>query len=466
MPLRPIHLAPLALLSIFSPAQSIGHAAVQANQRQMMDMAGSRLLAQMQADQQRLMAKKAAQQARQQKEMRAPGSGLSLSTEPVAKPTGEAWAEGLDQKACTPLFDDHRLIAASALSNRMRRLDPKTGKTLWGYSLPQKLSGEPVLAAGSVAFATEHPGITILDADTGKERKTLALHPLDPYLFGARADHLRATTPAQAGSRLFVGTHGKGPEGPSGWIYAVDLAAPALAWEKPFPGGVDLTPLPLEGQLLVCGGGRVTSLRPEDGNSKWECKLGADDIVKDWLLLGTILTLISDRQVQAVDTTTGSLLWTLPFKGKPILVGEGNHLVCMEARGFLGRNEWLVAVDIRGGKKAWEVQVAQPGLPWIQHGKVFSMAGKALTAFNLLDGKALWTQTFPDAPMIPITVSGESIYVVLPTAKAALLKALKTSDGSSAWEADCPEPEGLGMVLPLDQGFLFPKSDRSLALLK
>ena len=145
---------------------------------------------------------------------------------------------------------------------------------------------------------------------------------------------------------------------------------------------------------------------------------------------------------------------------------ENDRLIYTESRGLFRPKEWIVALDLKTGNKAWDLKVGQSLIPWVQSGKVYGNAEEALIALDLLTGKTLWTQKLAEAPRLPLALSGDSLYAVVGSGKETHLKALKAADGSIAWETSCPDPEPFGMLLPTEQGFLFPKADRSLALLK
>ncbi len=422
--------------------------------------------------QQRMQAQMAAQQAmaqriRQQEtqEMTA-RRAIALPPSLLSKPAGEAWQAALGQTRAFPAFDGERLVVVTKEPRCLRSLDLATGKALWEVPLPDKLALDPLLVGDSLIYATKDQLLAILDANTGRDRHLLQLDALDTYLMSNRSSHARVLYPAIDGDRIILSTYGKGHGTPTGWIYAIDLPTGKVQWKVDFPGGPDLIPIIAGDRVLAGGAGRVLALNLADGKQLWECRLsGSAEITEGPLLAGTY-AVISEQKVHAIDVAKGTLLWSTPFSGRPILQGEGDRLIYSDFRGLFIRREWLVALDAKTGKQAWELKLGESRIPWIQEGKVLCNSEATLMALDLATGKQVWSRTLPEAPSIPLAVFGESLYAVVGSGKGTQLKALKLADGSPAWEAPCPEAHADGMLLLTDKGFLFPREDQSLTLLK
>jgi outer membrane protein assembly factor BamB len=384
----------------------------------------------------------------------------------MAKPSKETWAISTDLASNFPAFDgSSRLAAVATGPRRIQGLSLSEGKTLWESPLDGKPALDPLFANENLIYATADYQLVALNGDSGKENHRLKLDALNGYVLSGRGNHPKVLFPAMDGSRMVLATYGKGERSPTGWIYSIDLASWTIQWKFEFLGGPDLTPQIKGDKVLIGGGGRVLALNLADGKQVWECRVGSDEELKDGPLLGDRLAVVCGRNLLAIDTTRGTQLWSVPYQTFYQPQGDGERILYTEERGWIIHEQWVVALDIKTGKKVWDRELSGTRLPWIQDGVVLCNAKGTLMSLDLATGKQLWAHELKGAPALPLTVFGDALYVVNWEGDSSLMQALRLKDGSVAWDYTYPHKPSNGMVLLTPSGFVISGNDPTLLLL-
>ncbi len=424
------------------------------------------MMQQQQQMQRQMAAQQAAQRGRQEAQLElAARRSPTLPPLQLAKPSKEAWKVLLGQTDIYPAFDGNRLIGVVEKPRRLQSLAIESGRMIWEVALADKPSLDPLLVGDCLVYATSDYELVILNADTGKEKNRIKLDVFDSYLLSNRKNHARVLFPAVEGNRLVLATFGKGKAGPSSWVYAIDLATGQTQWRFEFLGGVDATPGIKDEAVLVAGGGRVLSLNLSTGKQNWEYLTGGEGEVLDGPVLTDRGVFTCGGNLFALNLAKGNKLWTVPYKGQFSPQGEGERILFTEFRGSLFLKKWMVALDAKTGEKTWDMKASGARFPWIQEGKVYCNVDEQLMALDLISGKSLWNRALKEAPALPISVFGESLFVVNRDGGQSLLQSLNLKNGEVTWGYTYAHKPSEGMLLLTSFGFVFPGEKESLVLL-
>jgi len=446
---------------MFQMQQQLHRMAQQQQMQMQMQMQAMQRQQALQAQQQQAQRQRMAERQEQ-----AARRALVLPPALMTKPTLTAWKQSSGRLAGYPLFNGMHLAITLKEPRLLRSLEVADGKERWTIGLPEKLALEPLFAGDHLIYVTRELELVMLNPETGEVHRKVALDPLDTYTFSGRSNHARALFPAVEGDTLILATYGKGSGEPTGWIYALDLRSATVKWKTAFPGGPDLTPMVKGDRVYVGGSGRVEALGLTDGKPIWKQHLGGAEELGDGALLDTSFTVLCGGRLHALDLSKGEVRWSGKFKGRPITQGGGDRLLFSEFRGAFIPSEWMVALDATTGKPAWELKVDGARMPWISEGRVLCNSDETLMALDLATGKPQWSRNLQDHPALPLTLFGESLYVLTQDRKQARLQALKVMDGSEIWSAEAPKVQGEGMILLAPEGFLLADEDQHMVLLK
>ena len=180
-----------------------------------------------------------------------------------------------------------------------------------------------------------------------------------------------------------------------------------------------------------------------------------------------------------ISTETG-LLAGWPAGGPPVVwktngLGEGySSLAIVKGRiytqGQRGRQEFVLALDVKTGKKLWETPTSGSysndrgdgprGTPTIDGDRLYAMTGDGvLVCLDTATGKMLWTENvakkyggsvpnwgFSESPLI----DGNRL-IVMPGGRGASLVSLDKSNGALQWKAG-EDPAGYSSAIVADVG--------------
>lgn len=255
-----------------------------------------------------------------------------------------------------PVIGDGRVYAVDA-NGRASALDAKRGNTLWSTDLAPDDEDDNAIIGGGLAFddgrvfiTTAYAEVVALDAATGKE------------IWRQKVTAPLRAAPAVNGGRVFVATlDSKGlalaaDDGRILWTYAgteeqatvLSAAAPAV------DNGVVVFPF---------SSGEVVALRVDTGAPLW-----SDSI-------------IAARRTDA----TGTLA---TIGARPVI--DSNRLF------VVGHSGLMVAIDMRTGDRAWDLEMAGLSQPWIAGDYLFAVSVDAqVIAVDARNGKIVWVTQLP-----------------------------------------------------------------------
>jgi outer membrane protein assembly factor BamB len=164
-----------------------------------------------------------------------------------------------------------------------------------------------------------------------------------------------------------------------------------------------------------------------------------------------------------ISSETG-LLATWPSGGPPVVwktdgLGEGYSSLAIAGgrlytQGQRGRQEFVLAFDVKTGKKVWETAVSRDyrndrgdgprGTPTLDGDRLYAMTGDGvLVCMETATGKTVWSQNvaqkyggeipnwgYSESPLI----DGDRL-IVMPGGRGASIVSLKKTDGSLQWKA-------------------------------
>jgi outer membrane protein assembly factor BamB len=160
---------------------------------------------------------------------------------------------------------------------------------------------------------------------------------------------------------------------------------------------------------------------------------------------GHIATLASaDGVVASIDARTGGDVWRIGL-GEPLSAGVGSD---GKVAAVVSRANVLIALE--SGKERWRqslsAQVFTP--PLVAGGRIFVLsADRAISAFDALSGRKLWTQQRPGEALVlrqagVLRPVGDTLVVGL----SGRLVGLNPDNGSVRWEAPLASPRGTNDV--------------------
>jgi outer membrane protein assembly factor BamB len=308
------------------------------------------------------------------------------------------------------------------------------GRRLWSWTGGQSVYGMwrwHDLVAVLTDQVSDHSRLTGLDAATGAVRWSLRLPARG--LLGGQA--------ATGDGGLAVITTGPGV------LQVVSLAGGTVRWQRRVPASPALA---AAGHLVIFGGnGRLTGYDALTGRPVWTAAgLPQDQIVQ---LAGGLILVTSNVQgpgeptaLTAVVPATGRIAWRFD-PGQPVTVlsaGPAGLAVTV----YYDRRLFLL--DPRVGRPRWQAGtfVAQGTLPLVTGTAVLAAEGQQpvrLVARNAADGRVIWQDTLPQAPVGQQQVIQAGPLAVLQgmpshPGSAAPLRAYQLSGGRLAWQASLP----------------------------
>lgn len=239
-------------------------------------------------------------------------------------------------------------------SAEVSALSAKTGKTLWSVELAPKYDRNESILGGGIAFyngrlfvSTGFAEVFALDPKNGKTIwKTAVTSPM-------------RAAPTVNGGRVFVVTvDNKGialaaSDGRILWTHAgVEEATSLLTGAAPaVDNGVVIMPYT---------SGEIAALRVDNGVPLWTD------------------TIIAARRTDSAANLSD-------IGARPVIDGNRVYVV--------GHSGLLVALDLRSGDRAWEVELASLTQPWVAGHYLYILTTESeLVAIDNQNGKILWVQ--------------------------------------------------------------------------
>jgi outer membrane protein assembly factor BamB len=346
----------------------------------------------------------------------------------VSRATGaELWMQELANGTAPgagPVVADGRIYLMDG-SGATEALDPNGGNVLWQgrtrYDSPSQL----VSADETLYLGTGDGLLVALDATNGAERWKVELSP----------DGAQVHNPAAADGFVYAGTAGAG-------FFAVDATTHEIAWTADLHGDDPGTASVNDGIAYIASNvdaptGALHAFDAKTGTHLWD---GPSPLLQAPTVIdGTAFSATRDGLLDAIDTTTGALRWSIQITGdiRP-MAGAGSTL-------FLSADEEqrVYAVETSTGHKLWQLDVdgrsdcciaVAQGAVYVgtMTGSVYSVGG---------DGASVAAVPFASAP----PTAGSSPAGVAPTAA--------TIDAKVDWSTDLA---GKGFA-PISQIAVDPK---------
>jgi outer membrane protein assembly factor BamB len=278
-------------------------------------------------------------------------------------------------------------------------LGPRPQK-LWSRSVGagtdsrNRLMGEPVVADGKIFVVDVQASVTALDAETGKTLWNVDLAPdydEDESILGGGVAYDKGTLVVTTGFAQVVALDAK--TGKERWrtpVTAPMRAAPTINGGRVFVVTVDNKGIALalsDGRLLWTHAGveEVTSLL-----------VGAAPAVDN----GVVIMPYTSGEIAALRVDNGVPLWTdsivaarrtdasanlADIGARPVI--DGNRVF------VVGHSGLLVALDMRSGNRAWEVEMSGLSQPWVAGGYLYVLtADSQLVALDSVNGRVLWVR--------------------------------------------------------------------------
>ena len=177
----------------------------------------------------------------------------------------------------------------------------------------------------------------------------------------------------------------------------------------------------------------------------WSAKIGPVNLPLSVKSNGSNVTLASsDGVVATIDARNGGDVWRTAL-GAPLSAGAGSD---GRYAAVVTQANQLVAMD--GGREIWRQKL--PALsftaPLVTGARVFVLgADRAVTAFDAVSGRKLWSQARPGEPLVlrqagVMLAVGDTLVVGL----SGRLVGMNPQNGSSRWEVPIAVPRGTNDV--------------------
>lgn len=263
-----------------------------------------------------------------------------------------------------------------------------------GSGSRNRLLGEPIVADGRVYVIDAEAAVSAFDAGTGEQlwRRTLApAHEDDAALLGGGLAYADGRVFATTGFAQVVALDaGTGEE-----IWRTDVTAPVRAAPTVNGGRVFVVTLDNKGLALAASDGRI--LWTHAGVEETASLLGGAAPAVD---NGVVVMAYSSGELVALRVDSGTPLWSdailavrrtdatadlADIRARPVI--DGNRLF------VVGHSGLLVAIDMRTGERAWEIELAGTEQPWVAGDYLFVVStDNQLVAVEATSGRILWVR--------------------------------------------------------------------------
>jgi outer membrane protein assembly factor BamB len=229
----------------------------------------------------------------------------------------------------------------------------------------RRLMAQPVIAGGYVFTMDVEARVSAFDARNGSRLWRVDLTPDDED-----DDHMGGGI-AYANGRIFATTG-------FGLVYALDASNGKTIWKQHLPGPMRAPPTVAAGRVFAVTMENLTvALDAEDGHQLWThsgvAELatvlgGANPAASQ----GTLVVPYSSGELFALKIETGGVLWSeslaagrrtdavsslSDIRGRPV-VDRGRVYA-------IGNGNMMVAIDLRTGRRLWEVEIGSLQSPWV-----------------------------------------------------------------------------------------------------
>ena len=311
----------------------------------------------------------------------------------VNRGTGvEIWKQALKSGTTTgPTVADGRIYLVDELG-AVRALDPATGGDLWESASHYDGATQLISTDGSLYLGTGDGYLVAVDAATGAEQWKVELTP------NGAAVH----NPAAADGFVYAGTAGGG-------FVAVDAKAHQVAWTGDLHGGDTGTAVVNGGIAYIASGvdaasGTLHAFDAKTGKHLWDGP--SPDLQSPTVLGGVGFSATRNGLVDALDTTTGTVRWSIQLTGKvrPMaVVGPTLYLAADE-------EHRVYAVEVSTGNRLWQFDVdgsndcciaVAKGAVFVSTmaGSVYSIGGDGATVAAVPFGSAAPSVAASQAPI-------------------------------------------------------------------
>jgi outer membrane protein assembly factor BamB len=319
----------------------------------------------------------------------------------------------------------------------------------------REILSSPVVAGGRVYAMDAAATVSAFDLGSGREAWQVNLEPEDEddgYFGGGVAFD---------NGRLYVTTG-------FARVYALDASSGAVVWEARAPAPMRAAPTVADGRVFaVTLDNQLLSLSAEDGRELWTHSGlteatgivgGASPAVSGPIVVAPY----SSGELFAIRAENGRVLWSESLSpverfsaistlsdiaGRPVI---DRDLVI--ATSHAGRS---VAIEVRRGGPAWEINAGGSADPWVAGDTVFLLGGDArLLAITRTDGRVRWASQLPryedeeeKSGLItwagPVLAGGQ-LYVV---SSHGQMLAISPTDGSVATSYELPAGSRIAPVV-------------------
>lgn len=266
----------------------------------------------------------------------------------------------------------------------------------------------PVVGTDAVYVATKAGSLIALSVADGEELWRTDI-----------GDYVARSTPALAGSRLFVS---------AGYaLLAIDAKSGKELWRNPLQFAGSCSPVVAGDFVYVATQeGHVSAIAQDSGEERWAYR-------NDNLLFGSPavadgMVIIGDEtgQVTALDAERGRERWQTTIDGDiyatPAIADGVVYVVSNEPA--------VVALDLRTGKELWRRGVGGQSSPAVQDGVLYVGGDdQSLRAIAAKTGEEQWSSPLGYAIESSATVSGDAVFL----ASGPTINALNASDGQTLW---------------------------------
>lgn len=336
------------------------------------------------------------------------------------------------------------------------------GKARWHFSLPlPSQRTTTMIVQGQTMVVGTDTALYALDTVTGVQRWTAQAGP-------------QIQSMLVSGTTLYVGS--------MTWVSAFALADGSTLWTQQVAGG-DTSHLVLAGGTLYVGGSissSLTALDAESGTLRWSVQLPTAEGASSFVLQGGTLFVQTQHRLEALDESSGHLLWQLvtavqafqvedgvvslifrdppPDSTAPALSGlrglraSDGHPLWQEVtpvsvdgevdvltpeviyRATTAEQGNLSAWSTRDGGLLWQVTTQPISSLLLQQGALYASSGSTVAAFRAADGARLWQSSLTQAGLLTTLVgTTQSLYGVDTLSPTGLVLAF-TPAGIVRWQ--------------------------------
>jgi outer membrane protein assembly factor BamB len=314
----------------------------------------------------------------------------------------EIWKQALKGGTTTgPTVADGRIYLVDELG-AVRALDPATGGALWESASHYDGATQLISTDGSLYLGTGDGYLVAVDAASGTEQWKVKLTPN-----GASVHN-----PAAADGFVYAGTAGGG-------FVAVETKTRQVAWTGDLHGDDTGTAVVNGGIAYIAAGvdapsGTLHAFDAKTGKHLWD---GPTPNLQSPTILGGIgFSATRDGLVDAIDTTTGTVRWSIQLTGKvrPMaIVGPTLYLAA-------DQEHRVYAIEASTGSRLWQFDVDDSndcciavarGAVFVgtMSGSVYSIGGDGATIAAVPFGSAAPSVTPSQAP-VAAAIDGKSAW--------------------------------------------------------